>query len=316
MVRSKLTIRDVAGIAVLLVGGAFLAGPALARMRTFAKRGNCEINLDRVGTASIIYSNDNQEKWPTPAYKQSLVGQSGIDYLNNRGIHLGEPTDPGEVGFDRSIESRSETQIDPDGGSDAVSVTRSFWILVRSGDVAVDQLVCPSTNDKPDPSEFSPWGFEPYFDFAGYNNISYGLLVPFAPRHAPPPYASDNRRVVMADKGPYYLDRFEPSFVTRRGIPIEFEDARIRWRPFNSPNHAGLGQNVLRADGSASFFETPLAGVHADNIYTLMTDEWDETAFNRIHGESPHYASVPNPYPGQDAMGPGLYSSTDSLIYP
>jgi hypothetical protein len=76
---------------------------------------------------------------------------------------------------------------------------------------------------------------------------------------------------------------------------------------------------VLRGDGSTFFFDTPLAGVNGDNIYTLMTDDgWDENGSNRIHGESPHYSSVPNPYPGQNALGagPDRYSSTDSLIYP
>ena len=58
-------------------------------------------------------------------------------------------------------------------------------------------------------------------------------------------------------------------------------------------------------------------GIHSDNIYTLMVDGWDETGFNRIHGESPHFATVAEfPYPGQDVFGLGLFSSTDSLIYP
>jgi prepilin-type processing-associated H-X9-DG protein len=35
----------------------------------------------------------------------------------------------------------------------------------------------------------------------------------------------------------------------------------------NSPNHDGLGQNVLYADGSVEFRTTPLAGVEDDHIY-------------------------------------------------
>ena len=35
----------------------------------------------------------------------------------------------------------------------------------------------------------------------------------------------------------------------------------------NSPNHEGLGQNVLYADGSVEFRPSPLAGIDDDHIY-------------------------------------------------
>jgi len=145
--------------------------------------------------------------------------------------------------------------------------------------------------------------------------------VPFGPRDSQPREGANRRGVFIADKGPYYLDTFEPTFHTLRDEPLIPQSRQWRWRRYNSPNHRGNGQNVFYADGSVEFAETPLAGVHGDNIYTLMTGAWSDSPFNRFHGESPHDATIGmNPFPGQGVYGvePSLsdYASTDSLIYP
>ena len=95
------------------------------------------------------------------------------------------------------------------------------------------------------------------------------------------------------------------------------------WSAYNSPNHGGRGQgegqNVLYADGHASFQRNPLGGIDSDNIYTtIQPNGWDDIRkLNLIHGETPHQVNPP-PYPGQDAMAPGAggYASTDTLIFP
>ncbi|MBI3832701.1 MAG: hypothetical protein HY287_00020 [Planctomycetes bacterium] len=318
MSKAKFSFVDLIGCIVVLMIIVMLAGPAFAQIRSLSRRDQCALNVRGIGNSMKIYANDNQEKWAIPAFKRGLIDNGGIDYLNNRSATDGEPTDSGEVGFDRANETTSETPGNPSGGSTAVSVTRSFWMMVRSGDIAERQFICPSSRDAVDPGDFLFDGGD-YYDFAGYENISYGYQVPFGPRDTQPREGADGRQVVAADKGPYYLDRLDPMFETRRGKPLYYDDSPLRWRPYNSPNHGRQGQNVLRGDGSGLFFDTPLAGVNGDNIYTLMTDDgWDENGSNRIHGESPHYSSFPNPYPGQNAFGPGpnRYSSTDSLIYP
>ena len=200
------------------------------------------------------------------------------------------------------------------GGSSAISVTRAFWLLVSSGDVDAQTFICPASQDTADPALVPEW----YYDFEGYHNISYGYQVPFGPRGNRPSESARFDMPLAADKGPYYLNKFEPTFQVGSKNPVEFGDPFGRWRRFNSPNHNRQGQNVLFADASVSFERTPAVGIHGDNIYTLMVGgDWDETGFNRIHGESPHFATVAEfPYPGQDVFGVGWFSSTDSLIYP
>ena len=305
----------VLGIAVLSVAFGF---PALAQWRHLSQREVCGLNLKGIGISTRIYANENQEKWPSPPFQRQAIDNEGIDYL--AGDHVNEPpVEPGEVGYQREVESTTETPADPTGGSTVVSVTRALWLLVRLNYfIDVESFICPSSGDAVRDADLL-FPEDLYYDFASYHNISYGYQVPFGPRDTGLREGADNRQVFAADKSPYYLNTFEPTFQTGSHQPVTFDDPQGRWHRYNSPNHQGQGQNVLFADSHVSFAEKPAVGVHGDNIYTLMVDGWDESGFNRIHGESPHFATVAEfPYPGQSAFGPGpgKFSTTDSLIYP
>ena len=307
--------------------------PSLSRARELSKRLVCAANIKGVGTSAKIYANDNSERWMIPPYKDNAYGSggNGIDYLNNDGDaghgalsdrNTNETAnDPGEVGNDRALESTSSVNGDSNA-STAVSVTRAYWIMVRSGDITVNQFICPSSSDQPDPTE----NLALMYDFYGYNNISYGYQVPFGPRDTQPREGSDNRIVFAADKGPYYFSGSDPSQAFQnagKDGPISLADSPQAWRQFNSANHGGNGngegQNCLFGDGHANFQRKPTAGIDSDNIYTVMTDEWDGLlSENRIHGDSVFVSPFDNPYPGRGALGNSeqSYSSTDSLIYP
>ncbi len=299
--------------------------PSLSRARELSKRLVCSSNIKGIGTSAKIYANDNNEKWMIPPFKQAEARLQGIDYLKDQGTPddcWPRTTDPGEVGFERNLETTSETARYPGQGSTAVSVTRSYWMLVRSGDITVQQFVCPSSGDDRDDTE----NLDLYYDFSCYTNISYGYQVPFGPRDTQPREGMDNRQVLAADKGPFYAANatLEALFKTqgRNGQAINLQDSPKDWRPFNSSNHGGTGngegQNCLYADGHASWQRTPAVGIDNDNIYTLMANQWALDGENRIHGEDPHYSAAENPFPGKEAMGTGQtdYASTDSLIYP
>ena len=299
-----------------------LGVPSAGRARELSKRMVCSVNLKGIGATAKIYADANQESWMVPPFKASEIDQNGIDYLNNGGTTDSWPQvkDPGEVGWERPYATTSETQFNPNGGSRTMSVTRAFWMLVRSGDIVVEQLVCPSSPDTPDDTEL----LELYYDFTGYENISYGYQVPFGPRQTRARAGADIGQVFAADKGPYYLNKFLPNWnVGARGLVV-LDDPPRTWRPFNSPNHGGRkngeGQNCLFSDGAVRFKRKPAIGIDEDNIYTLLVNDWGSlSGFNRIHGDTPHLSATGGPpYPGQDAFGPGAgrFASTDSLLYP
>lgn len=301
-----------AGIVVTLLSASF-AG--LARFRELSKRLVCSVNLKGIGAVTRIYAQDNNGQWMVPPFKRLMIDIDGIDYVNDTESVNVPPTDPGEVGYDRQWQSRSETDQYPNAGSIAVSATRALWMLVRSGDVHVQQFVCPSSYDTADETEY----LSLYYDFTGYDNISYGYQVPFGPRGTRPHEAAHKGRVQAADKGPFYVAQYSINW-TYEGRDLRVESPPEAWRRFNSSNHGGYGngegQNTLFPDGSVCFQSKPIVGIDYDNIYTLMLDDWDSDE-GRIYGEPPQYSPTP-PYPGQDAFGygPGRYSSTDSLIYP
>ncbi|MFH1108952.1 MAG: hypothetical protein V1790_07145 [Planctomycetota bacterium] len=310
-------LRDLVGVLAVSVLSVAFGIPVFAQWRHLSQREVCGLNLKGIGVAAKIYANDNGEKWPSPPFRRQAVDHEGIDYLAGDRVN-DPPVEPGEVGYDRGVESTTETPLDPTGGSTVVSVTRALWLLVRSGDINEESFVCPSSGDSVRDADLL-FPEDLYYDFGSYHNISYGYQVPFGPRDTRPREGADNRQAFAADKGPYYLNTFEPTFQTGSRHPVTFEDPQGRWRRYNSRNHQGQGQNVLFAAGNVAFADSPAVGVDGDNIYTVMTDGWDETGFNRIHGQSPHFATAGElPYPGQDAFGPGSgrFSTTDSLIYP
>jgi prepilin-type N-terminal cleavage/methylation domain-containing protein len=296
--------------------------PSLSRARELSKRLVCAANVKGIGTTGKIYSNENQEKWMCPPFKRSAIDSAtGIDYLPNT-TSQNVPGVNGEVGTERGISTTSETMQAPDQGSDTMSVTRAYWMLVRSGDITVKQFICPSSGDKEDETE----NLELYYDFSGYENISYGYQVPFGPRDTQPREGIDNREIVAADKGPFYFPTDfakNPPFDTAGSNgPITKEDPPKNWRKFNSSAHGGAangeGQNALYGDGHANFIRDPANGIDNDNIYTVIDGTAWDTMNGRIHGDTPHESSAVNPYPGQDAFGTGAgkYSSTDSLVFP
>lgn len=285
--------------------------PSLSRARELSKRLVCAANVKGIGTTGKIYSNENQEKWMVPPFKKAAIDVNGIDYVSD------EPgAGDGDVGFERWNITTSDTQTTTTG-SEVMSVTRAYWMLVRSGDITVKQFICPSAGDTEDDTE----NLDLYYDFTGYDNISYAYQVPFGPRDTQPREGMDNRQIIAGDKGPFYNPATPDWNAAGVGGPIDLNSPPKNWRPFNSSNHGGSangeGENALYADGHANFIRIPASGIDGDNIYTLMTVNWDITGYNRIHGETPQEAPKP-PYPGQDAFGSGagLYSSTDSLIYP
>ncbi|MBI4717346.1 MAG: prepilin-type N-terminal cleavage/methylation domain-containing protein [Planctomycetes bacterium] len=287
--------------------------PSLSRARELSKRLVCGSQVKGVGTSCKIYANDNGEKWPIPPYDKSVNASTGS--TQQKSILYGAAGGRTPVGYRREQRSYS---INP-GASTQLTVTRAYWMLVRSGDITVKQFVCPSSQDDDDPTE----NIELYYDFTEYRNISYGYQVPFGPPDTKAREGMDNRLIIAADKGPWYVATSTQWLDPATGKKVSLSDSPKIWRLYNSTNHGGTGngegQNCLYGDGHSNFEVKPIVGIDNDNIYTLMTNNnWsDPKAENRIHGELPNEAST-EPYPGQNAFGTKNtdYSSTDSLIYP
>lgn len=295
--------------------------PSLSRARELSKRLVCGSNLKGIGLTCKIYANDNTDKWPTPAFSQSALDAGRfINYLAPTNGNT-DPRNPVNVGYNRQFQGHSDWK--GTSGSTQVTTTRAFWLVIRSGETTVKQFICPSSTKDPDDTEEIDF----YYDFARYDNVSYGYLVPFGPLDTRPSESRDARLGMAADGTPFYSQ--PPGNFTwippGTNKPVEPTNPPRDWRQYNSPNHGGLGvgegQNVLIADGHVTFEKTPIVGIDRDNIYTCM--DRNATDFGRWHGlhpfQHPTAAFPMGPYPGLETFGVGRRggrSTTDTLIYP
>lgn len=286
--------------------------PSLARARELAKRLVCAANIKGIATSMKIYANENEEKWPQPAFKPGPLGDDPeIAYTDQTIMPDGSCADlmdacnanPG------GLTRLDESDAHPQDGSTALSVTRAYWMLVRSGETTAKQFICPSSGDNADLTEQT----DLFYDFFSMANISYAFQVPFGPQQTRASENIDPRMPLGGDHGPYSVSDQMPN------PPQDYhQDTSPRvWQPFNSPNHggtsAGEGQNVLYQDGHATFERKPIVGIDGDNIYSHMTLNAEPEG--RFVGSHPRFAPV-DPFPGQDTFGPDQHASTDSLIWP
>lgn len=303
-----ITIIEVMGIIVFCIMIAFVAFFVLffrfSSRCGISTRLVCASNLKGIGISMAIYNNDNLGSYPVPAFDETFIGN--IDYTVKVGSGQGSVRSP----------NRIQPSLSGPGGARQLSVTRAYWMLVRSGDVTEQQFICPNSGDKVADYNMSGAYLDIFYDFADRSNVSYGFQVPIGPQQTRAYYGRDNRMIFAADKGPYINSKFP---VPPETLVLSTNDQQPRisktsevWRAFNSKNHSGEGQNVLFADGHAEFKRTPIVGIQNDNIYTVATD--NILPKSRIIGESPWKRSA-FPYQSYDPTGKAL-PTTDSVIFP
>jgi hypothetical protein len=219
-------------------------------------------NLLLLRNALDAYAGDNHHDFPRTTYDPALNANG---YTAFTGPYAGNP-------FSVAV-----------GPNDA---TASLWLLVRKGYVKdLSIFVCPSSRQTPDSLVGvmgEPVNAEQRSNFRSSANLSYSYASPFS-GYADYRLNSDAlpaQFATMADKNP----GSSAALVPHDASPLELARG-------NSLNHQRAGQNVLYADGSASFQVTPYCGVgrdtshpDGDNIYTALA------AKPLTPGDSPFYA--------------------------
>lgn len=290
LVETVVVVFIVAVLAVILVNrfGTSHCAPLSPRLI-------CSVNLKSIGVSCMIYSNDNNSQWPTPAFDETNIGE--IDYTVPVGGGYGSARSP----------SRQQSSVSGTGGTRQLSTTRAFWMLIRTGEVAPQSMICPASHDRVDENTL----ISPYYDFADARKVSYGFQVPFGPPATRANDKMDPRMVLAADRGPFKDQSISPPTNSVRPLILGSSEEPGAWRPFNSPNHGGDGQMVLFRDGHSSFFRIPTVGMNRDNIYTISKSSDDQSGV--MFGESPWLQSAPPLQITTDAGEPG---TNDSMIFP
>lgn len=260
--------------------------PSLSRARELAKRAVCASNLRGIGQGCHIYSNDNTESFPQHYYQSNEQGASppftsGVQYLQRMGT---------------TAQLSIKTQTSPLTSTNVGHHSRSMFLLIIGGQSTPGQFICPSSGDTEDnlrnngtdstqPPESAAQPGRNRFDFKGWPHVSFGYQVPFG-KKGKPTQKMDVRMALAADKGPYF--RAGTTDGSTQTTPDDFSGIdppttwgtiaadilkknNDDWRPYNSANHSGEGEEVLFVDGHADWIKKPIGGVNNDNIYTAIS---------------------------------------------
>ena len=298
--------------------------PSLSRARELAKRAVCASNLRGIGQGCHIYSNDNQESFPQHFFLANPSGTAppfsgGVQYVTKMGT---------------TTSLSIKTQTGPQTSTNIGHHSRSLFLLIIGGQSTPGQFICPSSGDTEDnlrnngpdaaqPPESAAQPGRNRFDFKGYPHLSYGYQVPFGQR-GKPTQKMDVRMALAADKGPYFragqtdgqtqtTPDIESGIDPPTGWGTVAADILKKnnddWRPYNSANHSGEGEEVLFVDGHADWIKKPIGGVNNDNIYTLISGGGAQSLTNLAYSLIGEVADA-----ATDTFVPS--TQTDSYIVP
>lgn len=258
--------------------------PALNKVKRLAQRLVCATNLKGLGTAFMVYSNDDRyEQYP----------------LSRRDAPVDE--------FIWALSTKFWYTPDKDwsaGGN--LTVSSNLYLLVREADVDPKTFVCKSSDQRayegqapsdptlgrvPELVELWDFGKKSVEDTGSANCVSYASQHTFAknPTSNPPRPSSSTApasMALLADKSPWYdslasdiaNDPPDPdSWISEVGLlgnngdDDDYDDQGLQKYEIqvaNSFAHNREGQNVLFNDGHAEFTKRSDVGVQNDNIYT------------------------------------------------
>ena len=226
----------------------------------------CSTNLKGLGTAMTVYGNDYDDEYPK----------------------LGKGPWSDKLSFDFD-----DFPISQEGER---TITSSWYLLIREADVSPKTFVCPESTQE----EFD--GFNPenkdileLWDFGHnpYKHISYSYHNPYG-KYPAGGWLSASF-AVAGDISPWFKNGSIIVAGSEMQPPQIITQAdKSTWKSGLGQNHKDEGQNVLWADGHASFEKYPNVGIKNYNIYTFWSVEENPSEQDRQGGTAPTGRSAEN----------------------
>lgn len=230
----------VIGIIALLIS---ILLPSLNRARETANRVKCASNLKQIGSALLLYSNENRN-----AYPRTVATTADGVILSNYGSTAGD----------------SFLGTNPVGTN---NLTASVFLLLKTQDISAEVFTCPSSNSEKD--NFGG-GTNTALNRSNFTdvqkNLAYSYANPFPTSTAiSAGYKLNNSLspefAVAADMNPGTKDGDD----NIKAVTTSSSQAQMKIA--NSNNHDGDGQNVLFGDGHVDFVQNVFVGINRDHIY-------------------------------------------------
>jgi prepilin-type N-terminal cleavage/methylation domain-containing protein/prepilin-type processing-associated H-X9-DG protein len=275
----------VIGIIALLIS---ILLPSLNKAREAANKIKCGANLRSIGQAMRQYAIEDVKTASYPRvvaatdYAGTTDSISHALTINSGTANALAGTGDGSVVNASPFATNAAGELEPDDGAIINDIGGAVWQLIRESDLTPEVFLCPSSNA----SELNladGTTKRDYVNFGNYtDNCSYSFYNMYPDTGAVAKGAKWTDTLgpsvaIAADINPGIVDgRADVTFETADGSGGAVNpavNASSRVKEFgNSPNHGRTGQNVLFADGSVRFENTPFCGAQDDNIYTQRAD--------------------------------------------
>jgi hypothetical protein len=198
--------------------------PSLQKARELTRRTMCLSNLNCIGKAMGLYLTAYDGKYP---YIDHPLADMGL----KRRTGTRREVEPGPTPVPRSISS-------------------VIFFYVREGNDP-KLFLCPSdpdVNPKGDPSTREPNTGKYYWDFTGYQYVSYSIQAVAHPMGAGEIKFTNAKQFYMADKNPNWDGLHAPTVGWRDTPPMTPADMKA----LMPPNHQGEMFNTVKGDGQAA----------------------------------------------------------------
>jgi len=289
----------VIAIIALLMG---ILMPALARVRQIAYRMICGTHLKGIGSAMLLYANDNGEDYP-------IAGPRGSNIIWSTAGKI--------LKFDTT-----DNATDPAFTAGQATITSCLYMLVKNYDMTPAMFVCKGDAGvkefKLSDTGTTAMSLALIWDFGGgigtnypmpgqYNSYAYhdpfrdtpaGTAYPINATSAPgSPVCSDRNPYLDKNARNVYLDG---TAVGSTEDPPSCVDGAYtdKDKTGNCAAHQREGQNVLYNDNHANFEKFPNVGIQNDNIWkhwpitTPQTEPTDE-CIRQVGGTKSSIANSP-----------------------
>ena len=286
------------GVIVIIIVILFVIAiilPSRPHCRKIANRVICGTNLKGLGTATMVYAHDYDDKYPQLPGTGPWSKRLGFDYYNTA-------PDFSEGGAEQKV-SRT--------------ISASLYLLVREADVPPKSFVCPENDYEKWYKRSKP---KNYIKFTGenpkcldlvelwdfgpdpYQHVSYAYQNPYG--RFPMNPARPATFAVAADMNPWFKNgdfvKSGPPNQPPQLLTISDSITKEQIKNSNAYHHNYEGQNILWADSHASFEKQPNVGVKNDNIYTFWSTEENPTEQDIQGGTAPTSRSAENDAKSKD----------------
>jgi prepilin-type N-terminal cleavage/methylation domain-containing protein len=264
--------------------------PSLGRAKELANRVYCAANLSGITKSMVTYAQEQGDYYP------AVPGPAaGTSYLTPLAASSATAATA-----DAAVQSLYQTTAQQ-GSPEAC-----LWVMVQNRNTPTPKIyLCKSDPYIAAPALTSDANGKYYDNFQRSDQLSYAIVYPWTSSGTVAPWwrdTLDSSLVVMSDLAPLAVAGSYNPAVTQ-GVASTM---------YNSPNHAGQGQNVSYGDAHVDWARTPRVGANNDNIFTLggTVTTTTETAISAA-GSLPY--ALPGVVPYDVIMVPVRNASNGSL---